>query len=172
MMDWPPRRVVTGHDEAGKSVVVVDGAPAVVETIAAGNARMAEIWTSRATPVRLAATEPDPIERPVVVPPPANGHVIRYFEFDPGWCSPMHRTESLDYGIVLRGEVAMRLDDSEVVLGPGDVVIQRGTDHAWENRGDGAGADALRARRRKLHGRAARRARRQDRHLMVEPAAE
>lgn len=172
MMRWPPRRVVTGHDEAGKSVVVLDGAPAVVETIAAGNARMAEIWTSRQTPVPLAATEPDPIERPVVVPPPANGHVIRYFEFDAGWSSPMHRTESLDYGIVLRGEVHMRLDDSEVVLGPGDVVIQRGTDHAWENRGtepalmlfvlvDGRFTAELTA----LLGD-------KTRHLMVEPAAE
>jgi quercetin dioxygenase-like cupin family protein len=134
-MDWPPRRVVTGHDEKGTSVIVSDGAPTVVEEIAQGHARMAEIWSTNATPAPLAPDEPEPIVTPLVVPPQANGHVIRYVEFDPGWTSPMHRTESLDYGIVLRGEMHMILDDTEVVLRPGDVAIQRGTDHAWANRG-------------------------------------
>jgi quercetin dioxygenase-like cupin family protein len=54
----------------------------------------------------------------------------------PHSASPMHRTESIDYGIVLAGEVQLVLDDSEVHLKPGDVVVQRGTDHAWENRTD------------------------------------
>ena len=69
----------------------------------------------------------------------------------------MHRTETIDYGIVLSGEITLVLDDSETTLGPGDVVIQRGTDHRWENRGaeparvafvliDGAFTDDLRAR--------------------------
>jgi uncharacterized cupin superfamily protein len=48
----------------------------------------------------------------------------------------MHRTRSIDYGIVLEGEIYLILDDSEVLLRTGDVVVQRGTDHAWENRSD------------------------------------
>jgi quercetin dioxygenase-like cupin family protein len=134
MISWPPRRVVTGHDEQGKSIVLSDGPPEVIADVAAGEGRLAEIWAAGVTPVPLAAIEPEPNAYPVVVPPPRNGHVIRLLEMRPGWRSPMHRTESLDYGVVLQGEAHMVLDDSEVVLRPGDVVVQRGTDHAWENR--------------------------------------
>jgi quercetin dioxygenase-like cupin family protein len=171
-MDWPPRRVVTGHDEHGTSTVVFDGTPPIVEEIAQGKARLAEIWSTAATPVPLGPAEAEPTETPIVVPPKPNGHVIRYFEMDPGWRSPMHRTESLDYGIVLRGEVHMAVDETEVVLRPGDVVVQCGTDHAWENRGsekammifvlvDGVFTGELRT----LIGEKAE-------HLMVEPAKE
>jgi len=98
---------------------------------------MAELWATSATPTPLDATEPEPTAAPPVVPPPAGGHLIRLFEMQPGWCSPMHRTESLDYGVILSGEAYMVLDDGcEVTLGPGDVVVQRGTDHAWGNRSD------------------------------------
>jgi len=66
--------------------------------------------------------------------------VIRVIDFLPasagGVRSPMHRTRSIDYGVVLEGEVVLLLSDSERVLRPGDVVIQRGTDHAWENRSE------------------------------------
>lgn len=54
----------------------------------------------------------------------------------PGRHPLMHRTESLDYGIVLSGEIVLLLDDEDVPLGPGDVVVQRGTIHAWANRSD------------------------------------
>ena len=61
---------------------------------------------------------------------------VRMVELPPGTRSPMHRTESVDFGIVLAGRMVLALDDSEVTVGPGDLVVQRGTDHAWENRGD------------------------------------
>ena len=73
--------------------------------------------------------------------PPARGTKIRINEFLPGFLderglqSPVHRTASIDYGIVLAGEITLILDDSEVTLSAGDVVVQRGTDHAWANRG-------------------------------------
>ena len=64
--------------------------------------------------------------------------MIRIIDFAPagagGARSPMHRTKTIDYGIVLEGEIVLILSDSEVVLKAGDVVVQRGTDHAWENR--------------------------------------
>lgn len=63
-----------------------------------------------------------------------NGTKIRVNEFPPGVVSPVHRTQSVDYGIVLSGEVVLVLDDSETLLRPGDVVVQRGTNHRWENR--------------------------------------
>ena len=67
---------------------------------------------------------------------------IRINEFRPGHLderglqSPLHRTASVDYGIVLEGQITLILDDSEVTLQAGDIVVQRGTDHAWANRGD------------------------------------
>ena len=68
------------------------------------------------------------------MPPDPNGTKIRINEFPPGAVSPMHRTQTVDYGIVLQGEVVLVLDDTETVLRSGDVVVQRGTDHRWENR--------------------------------------
>jgi quercetin dioxygenase-like cupin family protein len=132
-MSKVPRRVVTGHDETGVSVFVLDGAPAVVRTAPDG-ALFYEIWGTQAAPAPIAATEPDPTQRALTVPPAPNGTKIRINEFPPGVVSPTHRTQSVDYGIVLDGEVVLVLDDSETVLGPGDVVVQRGTSHRWENR--------------------------------------
>jgi quercetin dioxygenase-like cupin family protein len=128
-----PRRVVTGHDDHGVSVFLSDGAPPVVRTAPDG-ALFYEIWSTTAMPAPLRAAEPDPTEGALAVPPAPNGTKIRVNEFPPGVASPMHRTQSVDYGIVLEGEMVLVLDDSEVVLGPGDVVVQRGTDHRWENR--------------------------------------
>src|SRR6516164_1627018 len=68
------------------------------------------------------------------VAPAPNGTKIRINELPPGVVSPMHRTQSVDYGIVLSGEVVLVLEDSETVLRAGDVVVQRGTNHRWENR--------------------------------------
>ena len=128
-----PRRIVTGHDANGRSVVLSDGpTPRTHEN---EFAIFHELWNTRATPAPVAATEREPTERPLVTPPDPNGTIVRITVIKAGEKSPMHRTQSIDYGIVLEGEIWLVLDDgSETRLGPGDVAIQRGTDHAWENR--------------------------------------
>jgi quercetin dioxygenase-like cupin family protein len=134
-MSTPPRRIVTGHDASGKSVVLSD-APAP-KTLDVGTAAFHEVWIADQTPVPIGAGEPEPTDRPVRTPPPANGVLVRYTEMAPGAESPMHRTESLDVGVVLEGETWLLLDDgSQTRVGPGDVVIQRATNHAWANRSD------------------------------------
>lgn len=132
-MTFEPRRVVTGHTEDGVSVFLSDGPPPVVRTAPDG-ALFYEMWSTAAMPAPVAADEPDPTQVSLSVPPEPNGTKIRINEFPPGVVSPTHRTQSVDYGIVLEGEVVLVLDDSETVLRAGDVVVQRGTDHRWENR--------------------------------------
>jgi quercetin dioxygenase-like cupin family protein len=130
-----PRRIVTGHDASGRSVVLSDGP--TPKTLDIGTAAFHEVWITDGTPVPLGATEPEPTDRPVRTPPPANGVTVRFTEMAPGAESPMHRTESLDVGIVLEGETWLLLDDgSETRVGVGDAVVQRGTNHAWANRAD------------------------------------
>jgi naringenin degradation protein FdeH len=130
-----PRRIVTGHDRAGKSVVVSDGP--TPKTLDIGTAAFHELWITSQTPARIAATEPEPTERPVRTPPPTGGVIVRFTEMAPGAESPMHRTETLDVGVVLEGETWLLLDDdSETRVGVGDAVVQRGTNHAWANRAD------------------------------------
>jgi quercetin dioxygenase-like cupin family protein len=130
-----PRRIVTGHDADGKSVVLSD-APNP-KSLDIGTAAFHEIWITDRTPAPIPATEPEPTDRPVRVPPPANGVMVRFTEMAPGGESPMHRTETVDVGVVLEGETWLLLDDgSETLVGPGDAVVQRGTMHAWVNRSD------------------------------------
>ena len=154
-MTWTPRRVVTGHDAEGTSVFLSDGPPPVTRTAADG-AVFHELWSTDAAPAPVAPDEPEPTHRDLTVPPGPNGTKIRINDIPPGAGSPMHRTETIDYGVVLSGEITLVLDDSETTLRPGDVVIQRGTDHRWENRGteparvafilvDGAFTEDLRA---------------------------
>ena len=106
-----------------------------------------EIWNTAGSPALVTADEPEPTDGPLVTPPSLGGTKVRFNDFFPGHIDKlppradgrhkmMHRTQSVDYGIVLEGEIWMILDDSEVLLKAGDVVVQRGTDHAWENRSD------------------------------------
>ena len=138
-----PRRVVTGHTREGVSVVVTDGPVPVSKELPDDGVQFHEIWNTEGAPARIVAVEPDePTQRTLAVPPPPRGTKIRINEFRPGHLdehglqSPVHRTASVDYGIVLEGEITLVLDDSEVTLGTGDIVVQRGTDHAWANRGE------------------------------------
>ena len=128
-----PRRVVTGHDERGASVFAADGPVPVVRTAPDG-ALFYEIWSTDAMPAPVGAGEPDPTLHALAVPPVPNGTKIRINEFPPGVASPVHRTQSVDYGIVLDGEMVLVLDNSATTLRAGDVVVQRGTSHRWENR--------------------------------------
>jgi quercetin dioxygenase-like cupin family protein len=131
-----PRRVVTGHDGRGISVFAADGPVPVVRTAPDG-ALFYEVWGTDAMPAAIGAAEPDPTLSALAaltVPPPPNGTKIRINEFPPGAVSPVHRTQSVDYGIVLEGEVVLVLDSAETTLRAGDVAVQRGTSHRWENR--------------------------------------
>ena len=136
-MNRPPRRVVTGHVD-GRSVVLSDETIAAKRTVAARRGCWYDIWNTSATPAPISASEPDPATGPFKAPPEPNGSVIRIAEYGPGAHereSVMHRTQTIDYAIVLEGELVMRLDDGvEVHLAAGDVVVQRGTNHTWVNR--------------------------------------
>lgn len=137
-----PRRIVTGHDAAGVSVVVSDGPVPVTRELPEDGVAFHEIWETAGSPAVIGAAFDDPTLGDITVPPPARGTRIRINEFKPGHLddrglqSPVHRTESIDYGIVLEGEITLVLDDSEVVAKAGDIIVQRGTDHAWANRSD------------------------------------
>jgi quercetin dioxygenase-like cupin family protein len=134
-MSAAPRRIDTGHDASGKSVVLADGP--TPRTLDIGTAAFHELWITAQMPVQIAATEPEPTDRPVRTPPPANGVMVRFTEMAPGAESPMHRTETVDVAVVLEGETRLLLDDgSETRVGAGDAVVQRGTNHAWANRSD------------------------------------
>jgi len=136
-MPEPPRRIVTGHDDAGRGRVVSDG-PAPASRSVPDGASFHDMWVTSSSPARIAPTEPEPIRQGEVLGPPSEGTRVRIVDMPPGARSPMHRTESIDYGVVLEGEITLVLDDgSATTVGPGDLVVQRGTDHAWENRSDG-----------------------------------
>jgi quercetin dioxygenase-like cupin family protein len=104
-------------------------------------ARFDEVWATGG-PSEAIGLRPshEPTSMAPAIGPAAGGSVIRLIHFPPasrgGVRSPMHRTRTIDYGIVLEGEMVLILSDSEVDLRAGDVVIQRATDHAWENRSD------------------------------------
>jgi mannose-6-phosphate isomerase-like protein (cupin superfamily) len=145
-MPRPARRIVTGHDESGRSIVISDGMPPNVRDKGSG-VDFIEIWSTAATPAPIRPQEPEPTDGPLRVPAPSHGTRIRLNDFYPGHIQKlperadgrhrmMHRTRSIDYGIVLEGELYLILDDRELELHAGDIVIQRGTDHGWENRSD------------------------------------
>jgi len=134
------RRVLTGHDSGGKSVVVSDAQPPqhhAMHGLGVG-ADFHEMWSDADTiPELTSRVAREPNERQFTIMP-ESGHLLRLLDVYPlkdgGKRTVMHRTRTLDYVVVIEGELVLILDDSEVILGPGDVVVQRGTDHAWENR--------------------------------------
>ena len=136
------RRVVTGHDKSGKSVVLSDGTPPQNHGMrgASIGADFFEVWNDlQPVPVltSVEAREPNGSEFTIM---PVAGHLMRIIDIYPprlgGKRTVMHRTKSLDYAVVIEGEVVLVLEDSEVTLKKSDVVVQRGTNHAWENRSD------------------------------------
>jgi mannose-6-phosphate isomerase-like protein (cupin superfamily) len=136
------RRVVTGHDAAGKSVVLSDGPPPQHHPMhgPAVGADFMEMWSVASSIPKLTATEArEPNERAFTIMP-TTGHLIRIIDIYPpqagGKRTAMHRTRTLDYAVVIEGEIVLVLEDSEVTLKKSDVVVQRGTNHAWENRSD------------------------------------
>lgn len=155
-MATPVRRVVAGHDENGKAVIQYDSdAPNVRDNPNGPSSTL--FWVTDQTPADNSGSE-DTGNTAVGIPPPPNGSVFRIVDFPPeaadraeeeaeiepqagvehGKGHPgMHKTNSIDYAIVMEGEIDMMLDDSEVHLKAGDVVVQRGNMHAWANRSGG-----------------------------------
>jgi quercetin dioxygenase-like cupin family protein len=125
------RRIVTGHDASGKAIVTIDDALTNVTMRPGVSACVA--WTSEGFPVDNNG-EADEAERKTGTTH-ANGTVFRIIEFAPGNAGRNHRTDSIDYAVVLSGEIDMDLDGEEVHLQAGDVIVQRGTIHNWINRG-------------------------------------
>jgi hypothetical protein len=158
------RRVVTGKDKTGKSVAMIDALATSVHQRPELGLAITLLWVTDSVPADLSSQQ-DAAIRKVGIPPPANGTIFRIVEFaaqkditadyearlkmvqgmglapegpsrDRPRDSGMHRTRTIDYAVILSGEIDMLLDDSEVHLKAGDVLVQCGTNHAWVNRGD------------------------------------
>ena len=158
------RRIVTGHNAQGKSIIEIDGGPAA--EIAADGSGLFEIWMSESIPADNSTLTDKMAEASATLCPPAGAVKVRWFMVPPennGMSAEekeaaavfafeiigaadarvdttrhpqMHKTKSVDYIIVVKGELDMLLDEGEArSLKPGDVVIQRGTNHAWVNKG-------------------------------------
>lgn len=156
------RRVITGHDENGRATVISDTqASCILSRPNRPGVTLTNLWMNGKTPAQMERKD-DPVEGPLILHPPKNGSVFRIVQFDPE--NPeelakldgksafaemgasanivedarhpfMHRTDSLDYTVVLSGEIYMLMDDEDYLLKAGDTVVQQGTNHAWSNRG-------------------------------------
>jgi mannose-6-phosphate isomerase-like protein (cupin superfamily) len=154
------RRVVTRLDESGKAVVMIDERAPVVATRSANGT--ADIWATTRSPAQISFAE-DLGKTKLGISPPHNGTSFRVVDFAPtsaavnrlpvdtvmklvGNDAPkrglppkhpmMHRTRSVDYAVVISGEIELMMDEGAVTLKPGDVVVQQATNHAWINRGN------------------------------------
>jgi mannose-6-phosphate isomerase-like protein (cupin superfamily) len=156
------RRVVTGHDANGRSVVLIDGeSPHSLFLEKAGGLQLTELWETRSAPADNAGiTDAAAHERRIE--PVGGGSVFRIIEYPPdsvrlATLDPeaffsamgaraadaatrrhpgMHKTDTVDYCVVISGEIYAVLDEGEVLLRAGDCLVQRGTNHAWSNRSD------------------------------------
>ena len=151
---------MTGHDESGRSIFVDDGyATAVKEMESMPGLAITNFWITDDAPASYAGNE-DAAARPVVLEPPQRGTIFRVVEFPPdsAWRGSadarkafesigaghapdessddpmMHKTATIDYLVVLKGEIWAILDDEEKLLKTGDVMVQRGTNHSWSVR--------------------------------------
>lgn len=135
MAHKPTRRVVTGHSNKNVAKVISDGAASNTKLPREGVASTL-MWCSDQMPVDIPIGDDveDMGARILGTAPPENGSRFIVMEFAPGIASQMHRTETIDYIAVLSGEIDMDMDDSTVKLRAGDIMVQRGTNHAWVNR--------------------------------------
>jgi hypothetical protein len=163
----PVRRIIAGHNENGESYIQEDrAAPNVTNTGGIEGFPWTELWAVDEAPATNTGA-PDAADRPISLQPPENGNVFRIVDIPPdtlrfgpnvdkapdtsavaggdayaagaGSRHPgFHKTRTVDYAIVLEGEVVAMMDVGETPMGPGDVLIQRGTNHAWSNRTDKA----------------------------------
>jgi mannose-6-phosphate isomerase-like protein (cupin superfamily) len=149
------RRVVTGH-RGGRGIVLFDGPAPNRKLRQASGVVSTLLWVTDESPAGISGSA-DRAEREIGVPPPPRGSLFRMVEFPPGGKAMsreavlkemglagqsasahpgMHKTRSVDYAVVIEGEIDMVLDEGEVHLAAGDVLVQQGTNHAWVNRGE------------------------------------
>jgi|TARA_B100001939_G_scaffold311656_1_gene294339 mannose-6-phosphate isomerase-like protein (cupin superfamily) len=156
------RRIITGHDKNGKSIITYDGPPA--RSIGEDVGGLFELWNTDGKDIDSTEIK-DRADEDIILAPPIGGTKFRYFQINPlpegvpdeileeiaadafkkiGAAHhrvdttrhpAMHKTETIDYIILLKGDVTLILDEDEVDLKPFDVVVQRGTNHAWVNNG-------------------------------------
>jgi quercetin dioxygenase-like cupin family protein len=127
------RRVVTGHDAKGKAIVVADEICKNVISSRKG-AQSAVVWSTGEFPADNAGAADGSLRQ--VATTDSKGTVFRIVRYEPGVAPRVHRTDSIDYAVVISGEIDMELDDGVTVrLKAGDVVVQRGTIHNWVNNG-------------------------------------
>jgi quercetin dioxygenase-like cupin family protein len=126
------RRIVTGHDANGHAVVKIDEISKNLTSARPGSTSCV-VWTSESFPIDNTGDADEGLRK--VGTTLNNGTVFRVVEFAPGVAPRVHRTDSIDYTVVMSGEIDMELDDSVVHLKAGDVLVQRGTIHNWVNRG-------------------------------------
>lgn len=130
------RRIVTGHDKGGKPVIWMDG-DATNHKFPDPRISSTMMWSTDATPTQIFGGE-DEGDRILGSAPLTGGSRFTMMEFLPGnGAHGLHRTDTVDYVICVAGQIDMFIDDTQfVTLRAGDVLIQRGTDHAWKNRSD------------------------------------
>jgi mannose-6-phosphate isomerase-like protein (cupin superfamily) len=157
------RRIVTGHNKEGRSIITIDGPPA--RSIGEDVGGLFELWNTDGNIIDT-KDNLDRADQDIILSPPTGGTKFRYFQINPtpegipmeimqeiaadafekigaghhrvdtSKHPAMHKTETIDYIILLKGDVTLILDEDEVTLKPHDVVVQRGTNHAWVNNGD------------------------------------
>ena len=161
-MTSPIRRVLTGHDAEGRSIILADGVAQNVKQVPGiPGLALTDLWETSGAPASNEG-HADAAARPVRLEPPASGTLFRVVEFPPDatWrkrsdmregfdaigaghaqdkasADPMmHKTSTVDYAIVLKGEIWAVMEKGETLLKAGDVLVQRGTNHSWSVRGD------------------------------------
>jgi len=131
----PPNRIVTGHDEGGKAILLYNG-PAQDSQMRFNGPRTTLFWGTDSLPATYAGDEDIALRADEVAPPP-NGSWFRIVDYPPGFPGRRHKTDTIDYAICMSGEIDMELDDGVMVhMKAGDVLVQRGTVHSWINKGD------------------------------------
>lgn len=129
------RRVVTGHNVNGKTKILIDGHANNPTSRRPGHASQL-IWTTSQSPADNSG-DADAGAIEIGRPPGPNGTIFRIMEIQPGGQPEMHNTETIDYVVIIAGQIHMEMDDGEeLVMEAGDVMVQRGTNHSWHNRGD------------------------------------
>jgi quercetin dioxygenase-like cupin family protein len=128
------RRIVTGTNDEGKSIILMDADATNHKELMPG-VRLTDIWTTESAPADNTGNE-DMGERDFLFPP-QSGTMFRYMEIDPGHgvdAPQWHATDTVDYIVIVKGEIYCLLDEGDMLLKAGDLLVQRGVNHAWVNR--------------------------------------